>query len=115
MVDLLKADTGEFWGCGGALVASKYVITAAHCMDGEPAQVKGTVESVNITLFNVPVKCFNVYYNQVRLGEHDRSSTGEGSLPMISIDVVKAVNHESYNHSTFENDISLLELAQEAV
>ena len=56
---------------------------------------------------------FNVSHNQVRLGEHDRSSTGEGRLPMISIDVVKAVNHENYNDSTYENDISILELAEE--
>jgi len=87
MVDLLSKQ-GEFWGCGGALVASKYVITAAHCIsDGEPSKV--------------------------RLGEHDRSVTGEGSLPMITIDVVKIIRHEMWNVSTFENDIAILEMAKE--
>ena len=49
----------------------------------------------------------------MRLGEHDRSTTGEGRLPMISIDVVKFTNHENYNSTTYENDISILELAEE--
>ena len=32
---------------------------------------------------------------------------------MISIDVVKFSNHESYNSTSYENDISILELAEE--
>ena len=32
---------------------------------------------------------------------------------MISIDVVKFTNHENYNTTTYENDISILELAEE--
>ena len=32
---------------------------------------------------------------------------------MISIDVLKFTNHEDYNTTTYENDISILELAEE--
>ena len=33
---------------------------------------------------------------------------------MISIDVAKFINHKDYNNKTNENDISLLELAEES-
>ena len=42
MVALMRAD-GDRWNCGGTLVASKYVITAAHCLEGgvSPLDIKG--------------------------------------------------------------------------
>ena len=41
MVALLTAN-GDPWGCGGTLVASKYVISAAHCLPGGvgPSDIK---------------------------------------------------------------------------
>ena len=38
----MRAD-GDRWNCGGTLVASKYVITAAHCLEGgvSPLDIKG--------------------------------------------------------------------------
>ena len=50
---------------------------------------------------------------QVRLGEHDLSSTGEGSLTELTIDVASYTNHESYSSLTTDNDITIIELAQE--
>ena len=49
---------------------------------------------------------------QVRLGEHDLSTTGEGSLEM-TLDVASYTNHENYNKVTTDNDITIIELAQE--
>ena len=42
------------------------------------------------------------------------SSTGEGSLTEMTIDVASYSNHENYNHNTNnDNDITVIELAQE--
>ena len=42
------------------------------------------------------------------------SSTGEGSLTEMTIDVTKYTNHENFNTSIFmDNDITIIELAQE--
>jgi len=75
--------------CGGTLVASKYVISAAHCM----TEGSSTVDF------------------QIRIGEHDLSTTGEGSLTEMTIDVASFTNHESYSFP--DNDITIIELAQE--
>merc|ERR1712183_585439 len=93
MVALVTSSGGQF--CGGTLVASKYVISAAHCMfeqDGSPTS-------------KTDIK--------IRIGEHDFSSTGEGSLTEITIDVANYTNHESYSSATTDNDITIIELAQE--
>ena len=41
------------------------------------------------------------------------STTGEGSLKERVINVAKYTNHESYNSKTKDNDITLIELAEE--
>ena len=48
----------------------------------------------------------------MRIGEHDLSTTGEGSLEM-TLDVASYTNHENYNTVTTDNDITIIELAQE--
>ena len=41
------------------------------------------------------------------------TTSGEGSLTEMTIDVTKYTNHENYNTVTTDNDITIIELAQE--
>ena len=75
---------GNIWGgqfCGGALIDSLWVMTAAHCVDGK-----------------TPSSLF-VYADSYDLN-------GGGT----SITVTAIFMHEQYNSSTVENDIALLQL-----
>lgn len=74
---------GSYQFCGGSIVNSKYVVTAAHCTAGSTAS-----EIV------------------VRVGVHDLSVAG-GS----TIDVAKIIDHPTYNKETLVNDYSILKLA----
>merc|ERR1711953_406981 len=97
MVTFVSPDGSQWLGCGGTLVASKYVISAAHCMFTDQAQT-------------IPVTTDQI---KIRIGDHDLTSTGEGSLSEMTIDVTKYTNHESYNTLNSDNDITIIELAQE--
>ena len=97
MAALLSSNGGQF--CGATLVASKYVVTAAHCMffDQDGKQ---------------PLSTSDV---QVRLGDHDLSVNGETTIAEKTVAVAKINNHESYAPAggSLNNDITVLELAEE--
>ena len=41
------------------------------------------------------------------------TTTGEGNLDEMTIDVASYTNHENYDSGTVDNDITVIELAQE--
>ena len=55
-------------------------------------------------------KSKTIFDVQIRIGEHDLTTTGEGSLTEMTIDVTSYTNHESYVFP--DNDIVIIELTE---
>jgi trypsin len=78
-----KSSNAHF--CGGSIINARWIVTAAHCMEGETPGIVSVV-----------------------VGEHSRSST---STVRQTLDVASIISHEAYNRRTFVNDISLIQLS----
>ncbi|ELT94885.1 hypothetical protein CAPTEDRAFT_19592 [Capitella teleta] len=82
----LKSTIGSLF-CGGSIISSRHVLTAAHCTSGRQA---GSIV--------------------VGLGEHNRLNPGE---EFIDAAVAEIRQHPDYRPLTIQNDVSLLVLADE--
>ena len=86
------------------MVASKYVITAAHCM-----LMYNWGLDWNVTTFKEV---------SVVVGEHNQWQQGETNIPTKRIDVKRIFNHPNYRQNLWDwvgmhHDISILELEEE--
>ncbi|GFX13824.1 proclotting enzyme [Trichonephila clavipes] len=87
-----KRNGGTSPDCGGALVTTRHVITAAHCVvTGRSA----TTMSPRLLT--------------VRLGAHDLKKNEPGAMD-IGVDAVR--RHEQFDPRTYKNDIAVLRLSR---
>ncbi|GFS40422.1 proclotting enzyme [Nephila pilipes] len=84
--------TGKSAECGGALITTKHIITAAHCI---VSSRRGRTMSPRQLM--------------VRLGEHDIESGNDGATP-VDFAVRFVIKFDSFDFRTFQNDIAILVL-----
>lgn len=88
----LTQDAQRFYACGGTLISSDAVLTAAHCL----------------YKFGYPVDARRV---SVQLGKHYLHLSGQHTQEFLAHQLIF---HHGYNPTTFQNDVAIIRLASDA-
>ena len=84
----MKLNGGRYKLCGGTLISSTHVLTAAHCVENKETGINYHPSQI-----------------KVHLGEHNIGTT-------LGSDVAEVIKHSRYNSATLDNDYAILRLSQ---
>ena len=84
---------GDSFRCGGSLVASQWIVTAAHCVFHRDEVTLASSSMITVIL-----------------GEHDTSTSFESKIPRKELKVTQIISHD--DNFDLKNDIALLKLSE---